>query len=348
MGKSQKNNPNMSVLSGQLAAAFLFFCLSGLFSAAETALVSLSRPRLKKLISQRPPLAAALSEWLAAPQYLLTTILVGNTLSNVIATLLAVNIAFLLFPHWRHGVIETGTWLVMTVVLFVFADFVPKSLARHYPQRIALASIRWVSLLSKWATPFLRWGLGFFETLFPKLEGVPVSRLSVYSLEELREMIRASSAEGSIPHRSTQMMEGALRLQQIPVTKIMTPIARVGAVNLGQGPEEVLDQVAEIGHTRVPAYRVDPRKIGGYLHVKDLLLVWRGVLPLNLDTLLRRPLYVYPDFVAGQLLEDFRKGISHLAVVTDIAGHCIGIVTLQDLLEEIVGEILDESSLDNI
>jgi putative hemolysin len=338
----------VTVLSWQLVVAFVFFCLSALFSASETALVSLSRPRLKKLISQRPALAAAFSEWLAAPQYLLTTILVGNTLSNVIATLLAVNIAFLCLPHVRHGIIETGTWLVMTVVLFVFADFVPKSLARHYPQRIALASIRWVSLLSRWATPFLRWGLGFFEILFPKLEGVPVGRLSVYSLEELREMIRASSAEGAIPHRSTQMMEGALRLQQIPVSKIMTPFEHVGVVNLGQGPEEVLDQVAEIAHTRVPIYRVNPRKIGGYLHVKDLLLVWRGVLPMNLDSLLRHPVYVAPDFVAGQLLEDFRKGLSHLAVVTDNAGDCLGIVTLQDLLEEIVGEILDESSVDNI
>src|SRR5437763_1800755 len=104
----------------QLALLGFFFVLSALFSASETALVSLSRPRLKKLISQKPALAATFSEWLKAPQYLLTTILVGNTLVNVFATLLAVNIAFATFPHVRHGWIETGTWLVMTFVLFVF------------------------------------------------------------------------------------------------------------------------------------------------------------------------------------------------------------------------------------
>jgi CBS domain containing-hemolysin-like protein len=92
----------------------------------------------------------------------------------------------------------------------------------------------------------------------------------------------------------------------------------------------------------VPAYRVATRKIGGYLHVKDLLYVWRGVLPLNLDALLRRPLYISPDYGAGHLLEDFRKGTTHMAIVTDPAGECIGLVTLQDVLEEIVGEILDE------
>ena len=337
----------MSVVHWQLFLLAFFFGLSALFSASETALVSLSRPRLKKLISQRPALAAAFSEWLAAPQYLLTTILVGNTLSNVFATLLALNIAFAWLPHVRQGWIETGTWLVMTVILFVFADFVPKTLARHYPQRVSLASIRMVSALSRALTPLLRVILGFFER-FPTFEGTPVGRLSVYSLEELREMIQAGAAEGEIPHRSTQMMEAALRLQTVPVSKIMTPFERMDAVNLGQDPEQILDRVAEIGHNRVPAYRASPRKIGGYLHVKDLLYVWRGALPLNLDALMRRPVTVAPEYTASQLLEDFRTGQSHLAVVTDAAGDCQGIVTLQDVLEEIVGEILDEAALEDL
>src|SRR6267143_1209069 len=101
----------MTLFRWQLVLVAVFFTLSALFSASETALVSLSRPRLKKLISQRPALAAAFSEWLATPQYLLTTILVGNTLSNVFATLLAVNIALVWLPNLRHGVIETATWL---------------------------------------------------------------------------------------------------------------------------------------------------------------------------------------------------------------------------------------------
>ncbi len=331
----------------QLGLFFCFFILSALFSASETALVSLSRPRLKKLISQKPALAAAFSEWLAAPQYLLTTILVGNTLVNVFATLLAVNIAFAWFPRVSHGWIETGTWLVMTFVLFVFADFVPKTLARNYPQRVSLASIQIVSALSRRATPFLRVVLGFLDK-FPIFEGAPVGRLSVYSLEEIREMIRAVAAEGQIPHRYTQMMEGALRLQNIPVSKIMTPFERLNTVNLGLDAEQVLDRVAELGHNRVPVYRVSPKKIGGYLHVKDLLYVWRGALPLNLDALLRRPLSVPVDYVAGQLLEDFRMGQTHMAVVVDGSGECVGIATLQDVLEEIVGEILEEATLDDL
>jgi putative hemolysin len=323
----------------------LFFIISALFSASETALTSLSRPRLKKLISQKPALAAAFSEWLAAPQYLLTTILIGNTLTNVFATLLAVDLAFAWFPHGRHGLIETGTWLAMTFILFVFADFLPKTLARHYPQRVSLASIRIVSWLSRRLTPLLRVVLGFLDK-FEAFEGAPVGKLSVYSLEEIREMIRAGAMEGEIPHRSTQMMEGALRLQQIPVSKLMTSAERVASVNLGIDADTVLDQIAEIGHNRVPVYRITPNKIGGYLHVKDLLYVWRGVLPLNLDALVRNPLFVPPEYVAGQLLEDFRKGQTHLAVVTQSSGEIVGIVTLQDVLEEIVGEILQEATLD--
>jgi putative hemolysin len=327
----------------QIILLVVFFSLSILFAASETALVSLSRPRLKKMISQRPQLAAALSNWLSTPQYLLTTILVGNTLSNVFVTLLAVEIAFGLMPKLHAAWVETITWLVMTIVLFICADFIPKSLARSYPERVTLASIQIVSALTRWTTPLWRMLLRFLDR-FPMFEGAPVGRLSEYSLEELREMIQASAVEGEIPHRSTEMMQRALHLQTIPVSKIMTPFDKVEAVNLGLDPEQILDQVAEIGHTRVPVYRVSPKKIGGYLHAKDLLFVWRGVLPLNLDTLLRRPLYVSPEYVASNLLEDFRKGVSHLAVVTDAAGDCLGVVTLQDILDEIMGEIIGEGA----
>ncbi|OGR92276.1 MAG: hypothetical protein A2992_06605 [Elusimicrobia bacterium RIFCSPLOWO2_01_FULL_59_12] len=331
----------------QTALCGMFFALAFFFSAAETALVSLSRPRLKKLISQKPMLAVALSGWLSAPQYLLTTILVGNTLSNIFGTMLAVNLAFALWPDVPQTWIETAAWLLMTAVLFVFADFIPKSLARHYPQRITLASIRIVSALSRWATPVLRLMLGFLDK-FTIFEGAPVGRLSEYSLEELREMIQVSAMEGEIAHPSTQMMESTLRLQAVPVSKIMTPFHKVQSVNLGLDPEQILDEVAEMGHTRIPAYRVSPKKIGGYLHAKDLLFVWRGVLPLQLDALLRRPLYIPPDYVAAHLLEDFRKGATHLAAVVDATGDCVGIVTLQDILEEIIGEILEETKLDDL
>jgi putative hemolysin len=329
-----------AVLSG-------LFCISCVvFSASETALMSLSRPRLKKLISQRPALAPAFTEWLKSPQYLLTTILIGNVLSAVMATLLATNIAILLFPQFRRGWVETGVWLVMSTFLFIFADFIPKSVARHYPQRVTLATLRGLSILTRWLTPIIRFMLSGFEKLFPALQGVPVGRLSVYSLEELREMIKASAATGEVPHRSTQMMERALAFYRVPVSKIMTPFEKIEAVNLGQDVDAILDRIAEMGRTRVPAYRVTPRKIGGYLHVKDLLLAWRGLLPLNLDMLLRQPLFVRPDRQAGELLEEFRKGTAHLAVVTDSNGDCQGIITLEDILEEIVGEILDEYDLE--
>jgi putative hemolysin len=329
----------------QVLLAVLFFGCSVFFAAAETALVSLSRPRLKKMISQRSVLASALSEWLASPQYLLTTILIGNTLSNVFTTLLVTNLAVEALPWPHRGAVEFLSWLGMSLILFVLGDFVPKSLARYYPQRITLASIRWVSALSRWLTPFIRAGLRLFELLFPALEGAPVGRWPLYSLEEIREMIRASAVQGALPPRATQMMEKALVLPRVPVSQIMTPFPKIESVNLGLGSEAVLDAVAAAGRTRVPVYRAHPRKIGGYLHIKDLLLVWRGALPLRLDSLVRQPLWTGPDTTAGDLLEDFRKGVSHLAVVNNVQGECEGVVSLEDVLEEVVGEILDEYDL---
>ncbi len=331
----------------QVSLASLFIILAMIFSASETALLSLSRPRLKKLISQRPALAPAFTEWLSSPQYLLTTILVGNTLSGVFATLLVTRLALQSFPHWRHAGVETGVWLTMTAILFIFADFVPKSLARHYPQRVALLTLRWISALTKVLTPALRISLGFFERIVPSLEGVPVGRLTIYSVEELREMIRAQAFQGSLPHRSMLMMERAMALVRVSVSQIMTPVHKIESVNLGLDPDKILDHVAEAGRTRVPVYRVHPRRIGGYLHVKDLLLAWQGMLPLKLDRLVRQPLFVPPQRTANELLEEFRRGTSHLAIVNDAEGESLGLVTLEDVLEEIIGEILDEYDLEN-
>ena len=271
----------------------------------------------------------------------------GNTLSNVVTTLLTTNVAIACLPGVRVGWVETEVWLFMTVLLFVFGEFIPKTIGRHYPQRVTLLGLPWISRLTRAVTPPLRWFLGLVEKQFPSLEGVPVGKLSVYTLEEFREMIQASAAQGQMPHRSVQMMERALGFHKIPVSKIMTPFEKVESVNLGWDPDRVLDRVSELGRTRVPAYRTHPRKIGGYLHVKDLLLAWRGVLPLSLDVLLRQPLYIPPTRTAGELLEDFRRGLSHLAVIQDDRGECLGIITLEDVLEEVTGEILDEYDIEN-
>ncbi|MFA5975501.1 MAG: hemolysin family protein [Elusimicrobiota bacterium] len=324
-----------------------FFVLSMFFSAAETGLVSLSRPRLKKLISQKPELAETFTSWLASPQYLLTTLLIGSTLCDVLTTILATHAVFVAFPQWRQGLVATGLWLILTLVLFIFTDLFPKSLARHYPQRVTVASLRWTSALAKLFTPGIRLGMAFFGRLFPALQGAPVGRMSVYSLEELRDMIRASAMHGTMGQRSSQMMERVLALNRTQVAQIMTPFEKIDMVNLGMDPERILDQIAEAGRTRVPAYRANARKIGGFLHMKDLLMAWRGLLPVKLDLLMRQPLFIPSTTPAGDLLEEFRKGTSHLAVVVNEGGECLGIVTLEDVLEEVVGEILDEYDLEN-
>jgi putative hemolysin len=332
---------------GSIGLGLFFFAFSMFFSAAETGLVSLSRPRLKKLISQKPELAETFTAWLASPQYLLTTLLVGSTLCDVLTTVLMTHAVFVAFPHWRQGWVVTGLWLFLTVFLFVFTDLFPKSVARHYPQRVTMASLRWTSALSSFLTPFIRLGMAFFGRLFPVLQGAPVRRMAVYSLEELRDMIRAIATHGAMDRRSTQMMERVLALNRTQASQIMTPFSKIDMVNLGMDTESLLDQIAEAGRTRVPAYRANPRKIGGFLHVKDLLMAWRGLLPVKLDLLMRQPLFIAPAMPAGDLLEEFRKGTSHLAVVVNPEGDCQGIVTLEDVLEEVVGEILDEYDLEN-
>jgi CBS domain containing-hemolysin-like protein len=334
------------LLIAQLLLVGFFSVVSFFFSAAEMALVSLSRPRLKKLIAQRRELASAFLEWLSTPQYLFTTILIGNTLVNVFATVLATNVAVWLFYGLNPSLAETGAWLLMVFLLFFFSELIPKIVARHRPERVAILTLGWLSALTKFSTPFIRAGLRLFEGLFPSLEASPVGRVSVYSIEDLREVIASTAKQGLLPARSTDMMERVLNLNRITVSKIMTPFEKLSALDARLDIDIVLDQMAEMGHSRVPVYRGNERKIEGYLHIKDVLMAWRGALPLKTDQLIRQPLFIGPDYMIGELLESFRKGESHLAVIKNSHGECMGILTLEDILEEIVGEILDEREFD--
>lgn len=322
------------------------FVLSAFWSSAETALTSLSKYRIKKLIALNKSMAAPLRQWLREPYYLLTTILVGNTVTDLILSYLATYLVLLMFAAYiPREVIEVATWLTVTFLLLIFGEMTPKIFSRRNPEKVTLFILPLLSKVMEAAVIIISPITKLTGLLFPRLSLVPVGRLSYVSLEEIRGLITEANTTGSLGTDTSRMLEGVLRLSELQVSQIMTPADNMEAVNLNQDEDRFLDLVVETGRSRVPVYNSSLNSIAGFVHTKDLLWCWKGKNGAFSREIIRPPYFIPADKKIGELLREFQAGKTHMAFVRDAFGNLAGLVTLEDVLEAIMGEILDEYDL---
>lgn len=320
----------------------LLFALSAFWSLTETALTSLSKYRIKKIIALNKPLSGALKEWLKSPYYILTTILISDTVTNLTISVLSIIVALSIFYYVPREVVEICTWIIVTFLALVLGEITPKIFGRSNPEKITLICLPALSRMVKIIRPVTLPLLKFAGLLFPKTDLLPVSRLTYLSVEEIKGLISEAGTSGMLGKETSQMLQRVLRLGEQDVRQIMTPSEKVDAVNLDQAQEKFLDLVVETGRSRVPVYHASLSRIAGYVYVKDLLVSWRkhnGAFSANI---IRPAYFVRHDRKVHDLLKDFQSGQTHMAFVLDAFNNFIGVVTLEDVLEEIVGEILDE------
>lgn len=338
----------MIIFFCSIALIFLFL-FSAFWSSAETALTSLSKYRIKKLIALNKKFAAALGQWLKAPYYLLTTVLVGNTINDLLISYLASILVFQIFnPFFNiipREVFEFANWISTTFFLLIFGEVTPKVYSRRNPEKVTIFSLPILSRLTNITnfivSPFIK----ITKILFPRLNLVPVGRLTCVSLEEVHGLISEANVTGALGKEASLMLERVLKLGNLKVSQIMTPINNVDAVSLSQDDEKFLDLVVETGRSRVPVYNVSINKIIGFIHTKDLLWCWKNNHGHFSREMIRPPYFVNMDKKVYELLKEFQSGKTHLAFVVDSFGNTAGLVTLEDVLEDIVGEILDEYDL---
>ena len=218
----------------------------------------------------------------------------------------------------------------------------PKVYGRRNPEKVTLLSLPILSRVMKVASFFLAPFSRFFRRVFPHLNFSPIGRLSFISLDEIRGLIGEANTKGVFGKETGQMLERVLRLGDLKVSQIMTPVGKIEAVNLYQDEEKFLDLVVETGRSRVPVYNSTINKIAGFVHTKDLLWCWQGNKGCFSREIIRPPYFVSMDKKVGDLLREFQTGKTHIAFVLDSLGNVAGLVTLEDVLEDIVGEILDE------
>lgn len=321
-----------TVLAGVVGIAFT--------AAAETAITSLGSLKAKHLVdNERHPSAKQLNLWLQYPGRVLTTILLFTTLITILASAVATDLATRHFESKAIGV-ATG---VVTVLVLIFGEIVPKSYAKTHAEQLAIPMLRAVYFFYVVCYPFV-WVASEFATRFVKMFGGEKKEAPPITEEELEYLVNVGERAGVLEETKKDMITGVFEFDETKVREIMTPRPDVKSLRVDDSYEAVLGVVIESGMSRIPV--CDEQGIDhivGILLVKDLLKVARdGANGFTLKKIMREPFFVPESKLIMDVFKDLKSSKNHIAVVIDEHGGTAGLVTMEDILEEIVGEIQDE------
>ncbi|MGD8619676.1 MAG: hemolysin family protein [Gammaproteobacteria bacterium] len=324
---------------GELAALLALLVLSGAFSGSETALVALSMARVEALVREGRAGAAALYELKKDPSRMLTTILIGNNLVNIGASAMATVIATREFGHAGPG-IAVG---LLTLFILVFGEITPKSLATRHPERISLLVAMPLLLFMRLMYPLV-WMFGKFTSSVHRLTGGQYEPTVTES--ELIGMLGHGVAEGEIHHNEREIIERVFEFNDLKVRDVMTPKGRIFSLDGSLTVAAALPLVTTEPYSRVPLFSGQPDNIVKILYMRDMLsAIASDRLEVTLEEIGHKPLFVSQYHAIDALFATLRRRNRHFSIVVDEYGDVRGIVTLEDLLEELVGEIYDESDI---
>lgn len=309
--------------------------MSAFFSSTETAFSSLNRIRIKSLAEKGDKRAALVLRLSDQYDKLLSTILIGNNIVNIASA----SVATVLFIRWAGE--ETGpslSTIVTTVVVLIFGEISPKTLAKESPELFARFSAPIIQVLIYILTPvnflFVQWKK-LLSRVFKTSEDTSISE------EELLTMVDEAESEGGIDEQEGDLIRSAIEFSDVEVVEIFTPRVNIVGISENTDNQTIAKLFKETGFSRLPVYRDSIDNIIGIIHEKDF---YNEVAPSNrsIDVIVKPPIFVAKTMKIGELLKLLQKNKSHIAVVADEYGGTLGIVTLEDVLEELVGEIWDE------
>ncbi len=322
----------LSVLFGALA--FLII-LSAFFSGSETGLMTLNRYRLRHLVRARHPAAIRAQKLLERPDRLIGLILLGNNFVNILASTLTAVIAVRLIGE--AGLVIGAA--LLTLVILIFAEVTPKTLAALHPERVAFPAAFIYGPLLWLMYPFV-WVVNSIANALLKIIGVRPEESSADALsqEELRTVVLEAGA--MIPKRHQDMLLNILDLEKVTVEDIMIPRKEVTGINLEDDWNTIVRQITSSQYTRLPVFRDSIDNVVGFIHLRKVLpLLKRNRLDKQtLESLIREPLFVPENTPLNRQLLNFQRERRRVGLVVDEYGDIQGLVTLEDILEEVVGE----------
>ena len=317
------------------AALVILVGFSAFFSASETAFSSLNQIRLKSRAEDGDSSAARVLAMAEQYDKLLSTILIGNNIVNIAAASIGTILFTQMLGAERGATVST---IVLTIIVLIFGEVTPKSLAKEMPEKVATAVSPFLVLLMALMTP-----LTWLFTQWKKLLGhfVHSGEADTITEGELMTMVSEAENDGELTDRESELIRSAIEFDDVEVEEILTPRVDVVAVEDDIPLEELAQTFAESGSSRLPVYHGTIDNIIGVVHEKDFYIA-RLKKATKIDDLVVPTLYTTGSTQISQLLRTLREQHHHLAVVVDEYGGTEGIITLEDILEELVGEIWDE------
>lgn len=329
------------MFSSWFIIVLLFICIvfSAFFSGSEIALSSLNKIAIKRLSRENPHKKNYFDMLLSNPSRWLVTILLGNNLANIAAA----SLATILATQWIEGAQGKIVGIVigvMTFIILLFGEITPKRYCLEHTEKVSLKVIKPIFLLSTALSPVVR-ALTFltreilrttFEDSIPKL----------ITEKEIHALIDIGREEGALEKKEEQLAHSALEFDEIKAKEIMTPRTKMVAISQEENLESLAKLINEAGFSRIPVYQEKIDNIVGIAYAKDLLSINKEWSKLKVKDIIHPPIFVpYPTRLS-EILHQLQREKTHLAIVVDEYGGVAGIVTIEDLLEELVGEIEDE------
>lgn len=331
------------MIAGYLIAIFVLLCLSAFFSGSETALTAASRARMHQLEKEGDNRAKAVNRLLTKREDLMGAILLGNNLVNILAVVLATSLFTSIFGAGGFALVISTA--VMTATVLVFSEVMPKTYAISRPDSLALLVARPIGIVVR-ATSSIIQLIRFIAKMFLTVFGLAGPVAPVSAEQEIRGAIDLHALEGGVESGDRLRLVGALDLKDLTVEDVMIHRKNIQMLNADIDRRQLVMKALASPHTRLPLYRGEKEEIIGILHAKDLL---RAALPmggdlskLDLDSILRKPWFVPETTQVKDQLDQFLSKGQHFALVVDEYGELQGMITLEDILEEIVGAIHDE------
>jgi gliding motility-associated protein GldE len=329
----------------RIGLLILCFILSGFFSGSEVALFSLDKKKIKSTFQDLSLVHEYLQGLLENPRRLLVTILIGNTVVNVAASIIAVSLAldFANIFNISKNVILTVQIILLTVLILLLSEVTPKIVASKNPvkfSKIIAIPMHWISVI---IYPVAETITEFIRFLVSKIH--IDKKKSAIKPDEIMELATIGLEKGTIEDEEHELIHSIVGFKTLSVTEIMTPRVDMVAVSTDSEFTKVIDEITRTGRSRIPLYKEDLDDIVGVIYAKDLLPYFKNEemrKNLSLEKIARKPMFVPQTKMIDALMHDFQEKKMHIAIVVDEYGGTAGLVSLEDIIEEIIGEIRDE------
>lgn len=321
----------------------ILILFSGFFSASETALTRYRSNYLEKLEENKKHFRTLdlLRKWLKDPNEMLTGLLIGNNIVNILASSIATMLIVNYFGNSGKAVLIAT--ILMTILILIFGEITPKLIASNKTAIIAESVIKIVYFLAFILKPFI-YLLMLLSKLIGRLLGIEITTSGIMITEEdILSLVNVGKSEGIIEEDEKEMIHSIVSLGETTAKEVMTPRTSMTAFEGNKTIDEVWEQIINEGFSRIPVYDDTIDSIVGILYSKDLLQYLKdGKTDVAIKNVVRQPYYVPETKSIIEILKEFRKRKVHIAMVLDEYGGIVGLLTIEDLIEEIVGEIRDE------